>query len=37
MKIIFLLLIAVLMLSGCGKKSDPKYQGKINYITNIFL
>jgi PBP1b-binding outer membrane lipoprotein LpoB len=27
MKIIILLTITVLILGGCGKKSDPKYQG----------
>jgi|TARA_B100000767_G_C19498732_1_gene423352 PBP1b-binding outer membrane lipoprotein LpoB len=26
MKIIFLLCIAILILEGCGKKSDPEYQ-----------
>ncbi len=30
MKIFFILTIAVLVMSGCGKKSDPKYQSKIN-------
>ena len=29
MKIIFFLFISILILTGCGKKSDPKYQGKI--------
>ena len=28
MKIIFFLVISILILEGCGKKSDPKYQGK---------
>ena len=29
MKIIVFLCISILILSGCGKKSEPKYQGKI--------
>lgn len=36
MKIFFLLLISILIFSGCGKKSDPKYQGNVNNITVIF-
>ena len=28
MKITCILLIAIFLLSNCGKKSDPKYQGK---------
>jgi len=27
-KIVFFLIISILILEGCGKKSDPKYQGK---------
>jgi len=34
MKIILILTISILFFSGCGKKSDPKYQGKI-YIEMI--
>tara|TARA_B100001093_G_scaffold235507_1_gene225753 strand:- start:57 stop:170 length:114 start_codon:yes stop_codon:yes gene_type:complete len=30
MKIIFILIITILLFSGCGKKSDPEYQGKTN-------
>ncbi len=30
MKITFLILISFLLFEGCGKKSDPKYQSKIN-------
>jgi hypothetical protein len=30
MKIIFLLIFSFLVLSGCGKKSDPEYQVTIN-------
>ena len=37
MKIFFSLLISILIFSGCGKKSDPKYQGKTNHITVILL
>ncbi len=29
MKIIFFFLISILILTSCGKKSDPEYQGKI--------
>jgi len=28
MKIFFILTISILVLSSCGKKSDPIYQGK---------
>ena len=30
MKILTFTCIIILTLSGCGKKSDPKYQGKLN-------
>ncbi len=29
MKIIISLCIGILILTGCGKKSEPKHQGKI--------
>ena len=29
MKTFYILIIAVLMLAGCGKKSEPKYQVKV--------
>ena len=35
MKIIFFLVVRVLILEGCGKKSDPKYQGKIKELNRI--
>jgi hypothetical protein len=35
MKIFITLCIGVLILSSCGKKSDPKYQGKIEQIKVI--
>ena len=35
MKILVLISIIVLTLSGCGKKSEPKYQGKFNHIQII--
>ena len=35
MKIIFLLCIAILILEGCGKKSDPEYQAKNKKIIII--
>jgi len=35
MKIIFVLLVSFLLIQSCGKKSDPKYQGKINVEISI--
>ncbi len=35
MKILALICIIILILSGCGKKSEPKYQGKFNHIQII--
>ena len=32
MKILVSICIIILILSGCGKKSEPKYQGKLNHI-----
>jgi len=32
MKILVPICIIILLLSGCGKKSEPKYQGKFNHI-----
>ena len=32
MKILVLISIIIFTLSGCGKKSEPKYQGKLNHI-----
>jgi hypothetical protein len=31
MKLFFLLLLSILILESCGKKSDPQYQGKTKY------
>ena len=36
MKVLVLICIIILTLSGCGKKSEPKYQGKFNH-TKIIL
>ena len=36
MKISVSICIIIFILSGCGKKSEPKYQGKINH-TQIVL
>ncbi len=36
MKILVSICIIILTLSGCGKKSEPKFQGKFNY-TKIIL
>jgi hypothetical protein len=30
MKIFFITIISIIILSGCGKKSYPKYQGEFN-------
>ena len=35
MKILVLIFVIILTLSGCGKKSEPKYQGKFNHIKII--
>ena len=35
MKILVLICVTILTLSGCGKKSEPKYQGKFNHIQTI--
>ena len=35
MKILVFIFIIILTLPGCGKKSEPKYQGKFNHIQII--
>ncbi len=30
MKIVFFLVFSFLLIQGCGKKSEPQFQGKIN-------
>jgi hypothetical protein len=35
MKIFFYLIIGLLILQGCGKKSDPKYQGKNKQVIKV--
>jgi hypothetical protein len=35
MKIIATFFLVIFILSSCGKKSEPKYQGKINQINII--
>ncbi len=37
MKIVFLLIFYVLVFEGCGRKSDPKYQSKIEINSRIIL
>jgi len=32
MKILVSICVIILTMSGCGKKSEPKYQGKLNHI-----
>ena len=29
MKLFFIFVLSVIIFEGCGKKSDPQYQGKI--------
>ena len=36
MKIFFFIIVSLLLLEGCGKKSDPKYQVK-NLKTTVTL
>ena len=35
MKIIATFFLIIFILSSCGKKSEPKYQGKLNHIKII--
>ena len=35
MKIVATFFLVIFILSSCGKKSEPKYQGKINQIDII--
>jgi hypothetical protein len=35
MKIFFFIILSVIILVSCGKKSDPKYQGKIKHEIKI--
>ena len=35
MKYLITLLILIIVLGSCGKKSEPKYQGSINNFTKI--
>jgi hypothetical protein len=35
MKVFFFVIVSVLLLEGCGKKSDPKYQAKNKKIIII--
>ena len=35
MRFIFTLIMLILILGSCGKKSDPQYQGSINNFTKI--
>jgi len=37
MKLIFFLILSVMILQSCGKKSNPKYQGKIKYKIETIL
>jgi|TARA_B100000780_G_C20871375_1_gene346541 hypothetical protein len=37
MKIVFLFCIAILILEGCGKKSDPEYQGSLYQDRNLIF
>ena len=35
MKILTTLFLIIFVLTSCGKKSDPEYQGKINQMSVI--
>ena len=35
MKVLFFVIVSILLLEGCGKKSDPKYQAKNKKIIII--
>ena len=35
MKILVSICIIILILSGCGKKSEPEYQGNLNHTKVI--
>jgi hypothetical protein len=35
MKVFFFAIVSILLLEGCGKKSDPKYQAKNKEIIII--
>jgi len=37
MKLFFFLTLSVIILASCGKKSDPKYQGKIDHEIKVIL
>jgi hypothetical protein len=37
MRFFLLLIMSVLILESCGKKSDPQYQGKIKHEIKITL
>ena len=35
MKVFFFIIVSLILLEGCGKKSDPKYQAKNKEIIII--
>ena len=35
MKLLAIIFIIIFTLTGCGKKSEPKYQGELNQIKII--
>ena len=35
MKIFFFLVLSILILESCGKKSDPQYQSKIKHMIRV--
>jgi len=35
MKILVSICVIIFTMSGCGKKSEPRYQGKLNHIQII--
>jgi len=37
MKIFFFLILSILILESCGKKSNPQYQGKVERQMGVIL
>ena len=35
MRLIFLLVLSLIILESCGKKSNPQYQGKIKHEIKV--
>ncbi|MBA1339365.1 MAG: hypothetical protein FD544_000406 [Pelagibacterales bacterium] len=37
MKLFFLIILSIVLLEGCGVKSKPEYQGKVDQVNRIIL